>query len=310
MTALVRERPEVRFAIAQQLDGRPRCSATSNDAVSVRFHPDDVERRSNWRGCRWRKGRLVAQTGDGLLPGGARERASSCGRARSSGRQRHPGPGPASCASGPGSGGALTVPNQPRRETRPTIARTAMAARPRGRRTNWLRSSITLTRHHRVRRVNSGASRRRVRTCIVDRRLATHSSSETPECVRLGSNVVSNVVRRSEFRQRRSAAAVWSMPATTQPTCARLPVRQADPVTRRSLRPLDRELVDGVLEGDHCVIGSVEGETRQVAPEIGERHDPKRWIERDLVALGCGRVDAGLRPASRRELSANYLCAA
>ena len=91
MTALVRERPEVRFAIAQQLDGRPRRSATSNDAVSVRFHPDDVERRSNWRGCRWRKGRLVAQTGDGLLPGGARERASSCGRARSSGRQRHPG---------------------------------------------------------------------------------------------------------------------------------------------------------------------------------------------------------------------------
>ena len=83
MTALVRERPEVRFAIAQQLDGRSRRSATSNDAVSVRFHPDDVERRSNWRGCRWRKGRLVAQTG-GSLPGGACERASSYGRARSS----------------------------------------------------------------------------------------------------------------------------------------------------------------------------------------------------------------------------------
>jgi hypothetical protein len=90
MTALVRERPEVRFAIAQQLDGRPRRSATSNDAVSVRFHPDDVERRSNCLGCRWRKGRLVAQTG-GSLPGGACERASSYGGAGSSGRQRHPG---------------------------------------------------------------------------------------------------------------------------------------------------------------------------------------------------------------------------
>ena len=119
-----------------------------------------------------------------------------------------PAAGPASCASGPGAGGASTVPNQPRRETRPTVARTAIAARPRGRRANWLRSSITLTRHHRVRRVNSGAQDERVRTCIVDRRLAPLiSSSKTPECVRLGSNVVSNVARRSGFgsgaRQRR-----------------------------------------------------------------------------------------------------------
>jgi hypothetical protein len=68
-----------------------------------------------------------------------------------------PAAGPASRASGPGSRGASTVPNQPSRETRPTVARTATAARPRGRRTNWLRFSITLTRHHRVRRVNSGA---------------------------------------------------------------------------------------------------------------------------------------------------------
>jgi hypothetical protein len=108
--------------------------------------------------------------------------ASAAGPVRAGGLEAAMGKGipagPASCASGPGSGGALTVPNQPRRGTRPTIARTAMAARPRGRRTNWLRSSITLTRHHRVRRVNSGASRRRVgsdRTrqpveCVVARR--------------------------------------------------------------------------------------------------------------------------------------------
>ena len=66
-------------------------------------------------------------------------------------------------------------------------------------------SSITLTRQHRVRRVNSGASRRRVRTCIVDRRLATHLFFQDT-CVRLGPNVVSNVARRSEFRQLRSGS--------------------------------------------------------------------------------------------------------
>jgi hypothetical protein len=115
----------------------------------------------------------------GSLPTACCRRLPASGPVRAGGLEAAggkgiPAAGPASCAFCPGSGGALTVPNQLRRETRPTVARTAMAARPRGRRTNWLTSSITLTRHHRVRRVNSGASRRRVRTCIVDRRWATH----------------------------------------------------------------------------------------------------------------------------------------
>jgi hypothetical protein len=110
--------------------------------------------------------------------------------------------GPASCAFCPGSGGALTVPNQPRRETRPTIARTAMAARPRGRRANWLRSSITLTRHHRVRRVPQDDECAPAWWIVA---WSLISSYKTPECVRLRSNDVSNVARRSDSgaRQRR-----------------------------------------------------------------------------------------------------------